>query len=30
VTAAICTAVLFVVGLYIATNKPMPFVYFQF
>ena len=30
VTAAICTSVLFVVGLYLATNKPLPFVYFQF
>jgi len=29
-TAAVCTAVLFVVGLYLATNKPMPFIYFQF
>lgn len=27
---AVCAAVLLVVGLYIATNKPMPFVYFQF
>ena len=29
-TAAVCTAVLFVVGLYLATNRPLPFVYFQF
>jgi D-alanyl-lipoteichoic acid acyltransferase DltB (MBOAT superfamily) len=28
--AAICTAVIFVAFLYMATNKPMPFVYFQF
>lgn len=27
---AICAAVLIVVGLYLATNKPQPFVYFQF
>ena len=30
VTVAVCTATLFVVGLYLATNKPLPFVYFQF
>jgi len=30
VTAAVCVAVLIVVGLYMATNKPLPFVYFQF
>lgn len=29
-TAAVCTAILIVVGLYLATNKPLPFVYFQF
>jgi alginate O-acetyltransferase complex protein AlgI len=29
-TAGICIAVLTVVALYVATNKPMPFVYFQF
>jgi hypothetical protein len=29
-TAAICAAILVVVALYMATNKPMPFVYFQF
>jgi len=29
-TAAICAAILIVVGLYLATNKPLPFVYFQF
>lgn len=29
-TAAICAAVFFVVALYLATNKPLPFVYFQF
>jgi alginate O-acetyltransferase complex protein AlgI len=29
-TAAICVAVLVVVGLFLATNKPLPFVYFQF
>lgn len=28
--AGVCAAVLIVVGLYLATNKPMPFVYFQF
>jgi hypothetical protein len=27
---AVCTAVVIVVGLYLATNKPLPFVYFQF
>jgi hypothetical protein len=30
VAAAICTAVFIVAFLYMATNKPMPFVYFQF
>ena len=30
VTAGVCTAVLIVVGLYLMTNKPLPFVYFQF
>ena len=30
VTAAICVAILVAVGLFLATNKPMPFVYFQF
>jgi len=26
----VCTAVLIAVGLYLVTNKPLPFVYFQF
>jgi len=30
VTAAVCSAVVIVVFLYLATNKPMPFLYFQF
>jgi len=30
VTAGVCTAVLIAVGLYLVTNKPLPFVYFQF
>ncbi|MHB8078594.1 MAG: MBOAT family O-acyltransferase [Candidatus Krumholzibacteriia bacterium] len=30
VTAGVCTALLIVVGLYMATTKPLPFVYFQF
>lgn len=30
VVAGICVAVNVVVGLYMATNKPLPFVYFQF
>jgi D-alanyl-lipoteichoic acid acyltransferase DltB (MBOAT superfamily) len=29
-TAAICVASLIVIGLFLATNKPLPFVYFQF
>lgn len=29
-TAGVCAAALVVVGLYLATNKPLPFVYFQF
>ena len=29
-TAAVCAAVIIVVFLYLATNKPMPFLYFQF
>ena len=29
-TAAICVATLIVIGLFLATNKPQPFVYFQF
>jgi alginate O-acetyltransferase complex protein AlgI len=29
-TAAICAAIFIVVALYMATNRPMPFVYFQF
>jgi len=29
-TAAVCMALLVVVGLYMATTKPLPFVYFQF
>jgi alginate O-acetyltransferase complex protein AlgI len=28
--AGVCTAILVVVGLYLITNKPLPFVYFQF
>ncbi|MFO7652981.1 MAG: hypothetical protein R6X25_04075, partial [Candidatus Krumholzibacteriia bacterium] len=30
VTAGVCTAVMLVVGLYLAVNKPLPFIYFQF
>jgi D-alanyl-lipoteichoic acid acyltransferase DltB (MBOAT superfamily) len=30
VTAGICLAVIFIVFLYMATTKPLPFVYFQF
>lgn len=30
VTAAVCTALIVVVSLYMATTKPLPFVYFQF
>ncbi|MBK9304307.1 MAG: MBOAT family protein [bacterium] len=30
VAAGICTATMFVVCLYLATTKPLPFVYFQF
>jgi len=30
VTAGVCTAVMLVVCLYMATTKPLPFVYFQF
>jgi len=30
VTAAVCAAALIIIGLYMATNKPLPFVYFQF
>jgi alginate O-acetyltransferase complex protein AlgI len=29
-TAAICVVTLIVVGLFLATNRPLPFVYFQF
>jgi alginate O-acetyltransferase complex protein AlgI len=28
--AAICAAIVLVAGLYMATNRPLPFVYFQF
>ncbi len=30
VAAAVCLALLIAVGLYMATTKPLPFVYFQF
>ncbi len=30
VTAGICVAIIVVVGLYMATTAPLPFVYFQF
>ena len=30
VTAAVCSAVIIIVGLYLATNLPLPFVYSQF
>jgi len=30
VTAGVCTAIVIVVGLYLLTTKPLPFVYFQF
>jgi hypothetical protein len=29
-TAGVCTAVMIVVGIYLLTNRPLPFVYFQF
>lgn len=30
VTAGICAAVTIIVGIYLLTNRPLPFVYFQF